>query len=44
MEGKEKHADLWRKIEKTINTKGRHNFKVEKIKAHQTKESQKNNT
>ena len=35
---------MWGKIEKAINTKGRHNFKVEKIKAHQTKESQKQNT
>ena len=32
------------KMKKTINTKGRHNFKVEKIKAHQTQESQKKNT
>ena len=41
---REKHADLWEKIERAIEAKGRENFRVEKIKAHQTKKSKEKNT
>ena len=34
------HRDLWTKIEKAIQAKGRENFRVEKVKAHQRKEEQ----
>ena len=39
-----KHRDLWRKIERSIRTKGEENFKVRKIKAHQTKKEKEGET
>eukprot|EP00973_Karenia_brevis_P001092 149789-Karenia_brevis.AAC.1 len=46
MQGKKRkfrsHKDLWRRMERAFETKGKENFKVYKIAAHQSKKEKEN--